>query len=81
MTFLPFDGRDWRLLWRWSDGGLSEGYGHNGPGDCLGDGQTEAYMKDMGMTGPASSSSEAEGVPSQGGRGDALLRRMPLYLT
>ena len=24
---------------------------------------------------------EAEGVPSQGGRGDALLRRMPLHLT
>ena len=24
---------------------------------------------------------EAEGVPSQGGRGDALLRRMPSYLT
>ena len=47
-----------------SDGGLSEGYGHGGPGVCLGDGQTEA-----------------EGVPSQGGRGDALLRRMPRYLT
>ena len=44
--------------------GLSEGYGHDGPGVCLGNGQTEA-----------------EGVPveyqSQGGRGDALLRRMP----
>ena len=24
---------------------------------------------------------EDEGVPSQGGRGDALLRRMPPYLT
>ena len=24
---------------------------------------------------------EADEVPSQGGRGDALLRRMPLYLT
>ena len=43
---------------------LSEGCGHGGPGDCLGDGQTEV-----------------EGVPSQGGRGDALLRRMPPYLT
>ena len=32
-------------------GGLSEGYGHDGPGVCLGDGQTEAYLKDMGMTG------------------------------
>ena len=47
-----------------SGGVLSEGYGHGGPGVCLGDVQTEA-----------------EKVPSQGGRGDALLRRMPLYLT
>ena len=47
-----------------SGGGLSERYGHGGPGVCLGDGQTEA-----------------EGVPSQGGRGDALLRRMPPHLT
>ena len=47
-----------------SDGVLSEGYGHDGPGVDLGDGQTEA-----------------EGVESQGGRGDALLRRMPPYLT
>ena len=47
-----------------SGGVISEGYGHGGPGVCLGDGQTEA-----------------EGVPSQGGRGDALLGRMPLYLT
>ena len=37
-----------------SDGGLSEGYGHDGPVVCLGDGQTEAYLKDMGMTGLAS---------------------------
>ena len=37
-----------------SGGGLSEGYGHDGPGVCLGDGQTEAYLKDMGMTGLAS---------------------------
>ena len=28
----------------------SPGYGHDGPGVCLGDGQTEAYLKDMGMT-------------------------------
>ena len=48
----------------WSDGVLSEGYGHGGPGVCLGDGQTEAEI-----------------VPSQGGRGDALLRRTPPYLT
>ena len=37
-----------------SGGVLSEGYEHDGPGVCLGDGQTEAYMKDMGMTGLAS---------------------------
>ena len=36
------------------DGVLSKGYGHDGPGVCLGDGQTEAYLKDMGMTGLAS---------------------------
>ena len=47
-----------------SCGVLSEGYGHDRPGVCLGDGQTEA-----------------EGVPSQCGRGDALLWRMPPYLT
>ena len=33
---------------------LSEGYGHDWPGVCLGDGQTEAFLKDMGMTGLAS---------------------------
>ena len=43
-----------------SGGVLSEGYGHGGPGICLGNGQTEA-----------------EAVPSQGVRGDALLQRMP----
>ena len=43
-----------------SSGFPSEGYGHDGPGVCLGDGQTEA-----------------QGVPSQGGCGHALLRRMP----
>ena len=43
---------------------LSEGYGHDGPGFCLGKGRTEA-----------------EGVPSQGGRGDTLLRRKPPNLT
>ena len=48
-----------------SVGGLSEGHGHGGPG---------IYLVDHGQT-------EAEGVPSQGGRADALLRRMPPYLT
>ena len=37
-----------------SSGALSEGYRHDGPGVCLGDGQTEAYLMDMGMTGLAS---------------------------
>ena len=32
-----------------SGGGLSEGYGHDGLGVCLGDGQTETYLKDMDM--------------------------------
>ena len=45
----------------------SEGYGHGGHG------------------GPGvclgDGQAEAEGVPSQGGRGDALLRRMSPYLT
>ena len=36
-----------------SGGVLSEGYGHGGPGVCLGDGQTEAYLKDTGMAGLA----------------------------
>ena len=31
-----------RLPGRWPNGGLSEGYGHEGTGVCLGDGQTEA---------------------------------------
>ena len=37
-----------------SGGDLSDGYGHDGPGVCLDDGQTEAYLKDTGMTGLAS---------------------------
>ena len=37
-----------------SGGVLSEKYGHDGPGVCLNDGQTEAYLKDMDMTGLAS---------------------------
>ena len=44
--------------------------------------QVESYLKDAGMPGLASAwAMEAEGVPLQGGRGDALLRRMPPYLT
>ena len=37
-----------------SGGVLSEGYGHSGPGVRLGNGQTEAYLKDMGMASLAS---------------------------
>ena len=37
-----------------SGGVLSEGYGLDGPGVCLGNGQTEAYLKNIGMTGLAS---------------------------
>ena len=48
-------------VFMFASGGVpSEGYGHGGPGVCLGDGKTAA-----------------EGVPTQDGRGDALLRRMP----
>ena len=36
-----------------SGGVLFEGYGHGGLGVCLGDGQTEAYLKNIGMTGLA----------------------------
>ena len=39
---------------RWLDECLSEGYEHDGSGVCLGDGKTESYVKDMGMTGLAS---------------------------
>ena len=35
-----------------SCGVLSEGYGHDGPGVRLVDGQTEAYLKDNGHGGP-----------------------------
>ena len=37
-----------------SGGDLYEEYGHDRPGVCLGEGQTEAYLKDMSMTGLAS---------------------------
>ena len=43
-----------------SCGSESEGYGHEGSGVCLGDGQAEAYLKDMGMTGLASAWAMAE---------------------
>ena len=46
-----------------SGGVLSERYGHGGPGVCLGDGQTEAYLKDMGMTGLASAWAMARRSP------------------
>ena len=39
--------------------------------------QVESYFKDMGMAGPVSGQTEAKGVPSQGGRGDAMFRRYP----
>ena len=37
-----------------SGGDLSDEYEHDGPGVCLGDGQTEAYLMNMSMTGLAS---------------------------
>ena len=44
-------------------GVLSEGYGHDGIGVCLGDVQMKT-----------------DRVPTLGGRGDALLRRMPPHM-
>ena len=41
--------------------------------------KVESYLKDGVSLGDGQT--EAEGVPSQGGRGDALLRRMARYLT
>ena len=46
-----------------SDGVLSETYEHDGPGVCLGDGQTETYLKDMDMTGLASALAMARRRP------------------
>ena len=47
--------------------------------------KVESYLKDAGLAGLASAiglcQTEADGVPSQGEHGDALLRRMPPYLT
>ena len=40
-----------------------------------------ACLGEMGMTGPASTQAMADGVPLQGGRGDALLRLIPQQLT
>ena len=61
-----------------SGGVLSDGYGHGRPGANLGDGQTEAYLKDMGVTGLASVWAMARRRTKEG---DALFRRMPPYLT
>ena len=39
--------------------------------------RVESYLKDTDMAGLGYNWAGAEGVPSRGGRGDALLRRMP----
>ena len=49
-----------------SGGVLSEGYGHGGLGVCRGDGQTESYLRDMGMTGLASAWAMARRRPISG---------------
>ena len=41
--------------------------------------KVESYLKDAGMAGLGDGQTGAEGAPSQGGRGDALFRRMPPY--
>ena len=48
------EGVGWLMPRIWLEGGLSEEDVNGGPGVCLGDGQTEAYLMDMGMTGLAS---------------------------
>ena len=48
-----------------SGGVLSEGFGLGGPGVCLGDGQTEAYLKDAGMAGLASAWAMARRRPKE----------------
>ena len=45
------DGASWTPFMVASGAVLSEGYMHDGPGICLGNGQTEAYLKDMDMPG------------------------------
>ena len=54
-----------------SGGVLFEGYGCDGPGVCLGDGQMEAYLKDMGMTGLAAAWAMD--------RRRAIARRRPIF--
>ena len=54
-----------RLPRRWPDGSVYEGYEYDGPGICLGDDQTEAYVKDMGMTGMASARVVARRRPEE----------------
>ena len=51
MTGWSMPRRAARVLMFATGGDLSEGYG---PGVCLGGGQTETYLKDMGMTDQAS---------------------------
>ena len=48
-----------------SGGALSEGYRHDGSGICLGDGQTEGYLKDTGMAGLASAWAMATRMPKE----------------
>ena len=44
---------------------LSEGYGHDGPGAYLGDGETASYLKDMGISGLASAWAMARRRPKE----------------
>ena len=43
----------------------TEGYGHDGPGVFLCDGQTEAHPEDMGMLGLASARAMARRRPKE----------------
>ena len=44
-SYLKYMGMTVRLPGQWPDGGLSEGYEHDGPGVCVGDGQTKAIAR------------------------------------
>ena len=68
-----------RLPGQWTDGGLSEGYGHDGSGVCLGDDHTKAYLMDIGMTGLAAVWTTARPRPKEYRRKVNEATRAPGY--
>ena len=54
---------------------------HDGTGVCLGDGQMETYLKDMGMTGLVSAWAMARRRPKEYRRKlDAATRHLAMYV-